>query len=65
MFLAGPGCRPGLGGSRPDLAALEDGDVPYGLDFRRVYASVLDGWLGVDSRAVLGERFESVGLLRG
>lgn len=64
MFLAGPGCRPGLGGSRPDLSALDDGDVRYGLDFRQVYASVLDRWLGVDSAAVLGGRFAPADLIR-
>jgi uncharacterized protein (DUF1501 family) len=64
MFLAGPGCRPGLGGVRPDLAALEDGDVRFGLDFRAVYASILDGWLGVDSAAVLGQRFAGVELIK-
>lgn len=65
MFVAGPGCRPGIAGTRPDLANLEDGDVRYGLDFRQVYASVLDDWLGVDSRAVLGDRFAPIDLIRG
>jgi uncharacterized protein (DUF1501 family) len=64
MFVAGPACRPGLTGGPPDLGALDDGDVRYGVDFRQVYATLLDGWLGVDSREVLGDRFAPVDLLR-
>ena len=37
---------------------LEDGNLAHAIDFRRVYAAVLDRWLGVDSKAVLGRAFE-------
>ena len=32
----------------------------YALDFRSVYATVLDRWWGVDSRSALGGRFAPV-----
>jgi hypothetical protein len=44
-------------GPHPSLSDLE-GDAPkFHTDFCRVYATVLDGWLGYDSQAVLGEKF--------
>lgn len=58
VFLAGGGLRGGLLGKHPSLTDL-DGDSPKShTDFRRVYATVLDRWLGFDSRDVLGGRFE-------
>ena len=67
VFLAGPGVRPGLVGTTPSLLDLGEnyGDLKVGLDFRRVYATLLDRWLNCPSEKVLGERFEHVPLLRG
>jgi uncharacterized protein (DUF1501 family) len=39
---------------------LVDGDLKHTTDFRRVYASVLDGWLGVPNERVLGARHEPI-----
>lgn len=63
LFVAGPGVRGGAVNPHPRLADLDGGDLRFAIDFRRVYATLLDGWLGADSRAVLGARFEPVGLL--
>jgi uncharacterized protein (DUF1501 family) len=57
MFVIGKNVKGGLYGSRPDLTRLDDGDLPFSTDFRQVYASTLDNWLGVDSKAVLGGAF--------
>jgi uncharacterized protein (DUF1501 family) len=65
VFLAGAGVRPGLVGATPSLLELEDGDLKVGLDFRRVYASVLEDWLGLPSRPALGGAFERLPLFRG
>jgi uncharacterized protein (DUF1501 family) len=65
VFLAGPAVRPGLVGAAPSLLDLEDGDLKVGLDFRRVYASVLEDWLGRPSRPALGGDFERLPLFRG
>jgi uncharacterized protein (DUF1501 family) len=66
MFVAGPGVRGGVVGAHPSLAAdqLDQGDLRYHTDFRRVYATLLDGWLGCTSADVLGGKFESIPLLR-
>jgi uncharacterized protein (DUF1501 family) len=63
MLLAGGRLRGGLIGVHPSLTDLE-GDAPkFHTDFRRVYATCLDRWLGLDSQAVLGGRFEPLDLL--
>jgi uncharacterized protein (DUF1501 family) len=63
LFVAGPAVKAGLVGTYPRLDDLTDGDLKFGIDFRRVYATLLDGWLGVSSKDVLGEAFEHVPLL--
>jgi len=63
VFLAGPGVRVGLHNRHPDLRNLEDHDPKYVVDFRRVYAAVLDRWLGCPSEQVLGAQFEPLPIL--
>lgn len=63
VFLLGRPLRPGLHGTHPDLARLEDGDPIHTVDFRRIYASLLDRWLGVPHRNVLGARFDPMNVL--
>lgn len=65
LFVAGPGVKGGLVGKYPSLKPgdLDRGDVTFHTDFRRVYATLLDGWLDCDSRHVLGGKFEHVKLL--
>lgn len=58
LFVAGPTVKAGVVGKHPSLKDLDVGDLKYHTDFRRVYAAQLDGWLGCDSRRVLGARWE-------
>jgi len=37
--------------------------LPYEIDFRRVYATLLENWLGVDAKAVLGGEFGRLGFV--
>jgi uncharacterized protein (DUF1501 family) len=60
MFLLGSPVKGGLHGKHPSLADLVDGDLKHTTDFRRVYASVLDGWFGVPNERVLGARHEPI-----
>ncbi len=50
--------QPGMYNPLTDLSNLQDGDVPFDVDFRRAYATAL-GWLGADSQRLLGE-FEAL-----
>jgi uncharacterized protein (DUF1501 family) len=63
MFLVGGKVKGGLVGPHPNLTDLEMSGQKHHTDFRRVYAAVLDRWLGCDSQAVLGERFEPLDVL--
>lgn len=63
-FFFGSPVKGGLHGKAPDLADLDAGDVRATTDFRRLYATILDRWLGVDSQAILGAPFDSVDVLR-
>jgi len=63
MFLVGRPVAPGVHGDAPNLANLVEGDVPHDLDFRRVYATMLDRWLRVDSQMALGARYAPVKVL--
>ena len=58
MFLMGPKITPGLLSKYPSLTDLDGGDLKYTTDFRSVYATVLDRWLGANSEVVLGKRYE-------
>ena len=64
MFVVGPGVKGGPVGKHPSLTDLDDGDLKHHTDFRQVYATLLDGWLKVDSKTVLNESFKHVDLLR-
>jgi uncharacterized protein (DUF1501 family) len=64
VFLVGPGVRGGVCGSTPSLTELDKGEPRMTTDFRRVYASVLEDWLGLGSRDVLNGRFERIELFR-
>jgi uncharacterized protein (DUF1501 family) len=64
MFVVGPAVRGGLYGQYPSLTALDDNrNLNYQVDFRSVYGSALEGWLGVDQQAALGARYERLGFL--
>jgi uncharacterized protein (DUF1501 family) len=64
VFLAGPAVRSGVHGKVPSLTDLVDGDPKIATDFRRVYASVLEDWLGLPGRAAMGSSFEPMPLFR-
>jgi len=64
LLVAGPSVRGGVVGKHPSLSDLDAGDLKFHTDFRRVYATMLDGWLGCDSKLVLGEKWDHVAELR-
>jgi uncharacterized protein (DUF1501 family) len=63
IFLAGGKLKSGLIGAHPSLTDLDDGALKFNIDFRRIYATVLDRWLGFDSRTVLDRQFELLDIL--
>jgi uncharacterized protein (DUF1501 family) len=63
MFLIGGGLRGGLYGTHPSLDRLDDGDAIYTVDFRSVYATVIEKWFGRPARSVISGSFPSLALL--
>jgi uncharacterized protein (DUF1501 family) len=64
VFVLGPAVRSGVYGPYPNLSDLDEGGDPkHAIDFRQVYATLLDGWLGCPSEKVLGEKFLPLPLL--
>ncbi len=64
MFVLGTAVNRGIFGEPPVLTSLdENGNLKYTIDFRLVYATVLDRWLGASSRDVLGGTFGSQNFL--
>jgi uncharacterized protein (DUF1501 family) len=65
VFLAGPRVKAGLVGATQSLTDLdENGDLKMVIDFRRVYATVVNEWLGLDGKIVLGGDYEGLTLFR-
>ena len=60
MFVVGDKVRAGLVGRYPSLAPgdLLNGDVRYNVDFRSIYAGILEGWLKTPSAPILGRHFQ-------
>ncbi len=55
--------RPKVLNEAPNLTDLDEGDLKFSVDFRQIYASLLKDWLKTDSKAILGENFQSLNLL--
>jgi uncharacterized protein (DUF1501 family) len=54
----------GMHGAAPALDRLDgNGNLPFAVDFRDYYATFLERWWGIDSRAVLGARFEPLAVV--
>jgi uncharacterized protein (DUF1501 family) len=65
MFVVGPKVKAGLQGRYPSLAPadLVNGDVAYNVDFRSVYAGILEEWLHTKSAPILGRQFDPLPLV--
>jgi uncharacterized protein (DUF1501 family) len=57
MFVMGSSIRQGLVGRHPSLSDLDQGDLKYLVDFRSVYATILQSWLDTPSKPILGDQF--------
>ena len=55
--------RGGLAGTYPSLEDLDDGDLRHTVDFRSVYATLLEGWLGCPAEPLLGAKYTPLDLL--
>lgn len=64
-FVLGGRVRGGLYGLAPGLSRLDgNGNLPFAVDFRDLYATVLERWWGLESARALAGRFTPVELLK-
>jgi uncharacterized protein (DUF1501 family) len=62
-FVIGGGVKGGLYGEHPPLDNLDNGNLRFTTDFRGVYATVLEQWLGRPSSPILGGSFAQLPFL--
>jgi len=63
VFAVGGGVRGGIYGDHPSLTDLDHGNLKFATDFRDVYATVIERWLGRSSADVLGGTFAPLAFL--
>jgi len=63
LFMIGGGVKGGLYGTAPDLSDTNMGNVRFTVDFRSVYATVLERWLGRPAAPVLNGQFAQLPIL--
>jgi uncharacterized protein (DUF1501 family) len=63
VFVAGTSVKGGFYGDDPSLTDLDNGDLKFTTDFRSVYATLLEGVIGVESKTSLGKAFPAVPFL--
>jgi uncharacterized protein (DUF1501 family) len=64
MIVLGGSIQQGLVGQHPSLSDLDQGDLKFGVDFRSVYASILQSWLDTPSKPILGDQFDILPLVK-
>jgi len=61
VFLLSGGLKQkGFRNETPDLSSLDQGDLIHRVDFRSIYATILDHWLEVPSKNILKSSFNSL-----
>ena len=65
-FVVGEGVNGGLYGEYPSLAPekLLEGDLQFNNDFRGLYSTLLDRWMGLDSNSIVGGTFEQLDVIQ-
>jgi uncharacterized protein (DUF1501 family) len=65
-FAIGEGVKGGIYGEYPSLELGKQeigGNLKYGMDFRQVYTTIAEDWLGLDPVSIVGGHFEKVKFL--
>ncbi|WP_462253970.1 DUF1501 domain-containing protein [Ferruginibacter sp.] len=63
FFISGGLKQKGVLNAMPDLSDLNEGDLKHKVDFKNVYATVLNKWLGADDKMILGGKFETLNFI--
>jgi uncharacterized protein (DUF1501 family) len=63
MLFGGKLKKSGFYNEAPILSDLDNGDLKYKIDFRNVYATLIDKWLGVDNSTILSKNFSTLNFI--
>ena len=65
-FVIGDAVKGGLYGEYPSLepSKLDEGDLQWNTDFRGAYGTLLEDWMGLDAKAILGGSFEQFDFIK-
>jgi uncharacterized protein (DUF1501 family) len=63
VFLIGGGVKGGLYGTHPSMDNLDNGDIKFTTDFRSVYATVIEKWLGRPSAGIIAGSYPTMPML--
>ncbi len=63
FFISGGLKEKGVLNAMPDLSDLNEGDLKHKVDFKNVYATVLNKWLGADDRMILGSKYSQLNFI--
>jgi uncharacterized protein (DUF1501 family) len=63
VFLVGGRVKGELYGKHPSLTDLDQDALKFQVDYRNLYATVLQSWLGLDARPILGATYEPIDVI--
>jgi len=63
FFISGGLKQKGILNEMTDLNDLNDGDLKYKVDFKTVYATVLNKWLAADDKMILGNKYSHLNFI--
>lgn len=63
FFISGGLKQRGILNALPDLTDLQEGDLKHTVDFKNVYATVLNKWLNADDKKILGHQLDHLSFL--
>ena len=63
-FVLGGKVNGGFFGQAPSLTQLEGGNLVHSVDFRSLYATVIEKWWGADAKRALNGKFATLDLLK-
>ena len=65
-YIIGDPVNGGMLGEYPSLKEEDqlDGDLQFNVDFRSVYSTIVEKWLGLDAKSAIGGNYESLDFIR-
>lgn len=63
MLVSGGLKQKGLINALPDLSDLNEGDLQYKIDFKEIYATILNKWLQTDATKILGKKYSELSFI--